>query len=75
MTLLDELDAKLLDNKERLRRLDSVIDDLLKAALHPDSELGSSEYLAEAAEFRQKAQETRELIAELEKLRSARRGG
>jgi hypothetical protein len=52
VTLLDKLNASLLDNKERLRRLESLIEDMLKAAQEPNTELGAEQYLAFAAELR-----------------------
>jgi hypothetical protein len=73
VTLLDKLNASLLDNKERLRRLEGLIEDMLKAAQDPDTELGAEQYLAFAAELREEAEETRKSIARLEKLRSIER--
>jgi hypothetical protein len=70
VTLLDRLNATLLDSKERLRRLESSLRDVLQAAKNPGTEFGSDEYLALAAEIRKQIEREQESIARMEKLRS-----
>jgi hypothetical protein len=72
MTLSDRLNARLLDEKERLRRLESLIDDVLKASRQLNTEFSSEEYVAHAADLRIQASRCRERIARLEKLRRSR---
>jgi hypothetical protein len=69
MTLSDMLKARSLDEKERLRRLESLIDDIFKASRQLNTEFSSEEYLAHAADLRTQASRCRERIARLEKLR------
>lgn len=69
MILLDRLNARLLDNKERLRRLESTIDDVVKAAAEVGTDAGSAHYLRLADELKGDAERTRKLIERFEQLR------
>jgi hypothetical protein len=74
LTSLDDLNARLLTLKTRLRQIEGWRDDTLKAADDPSAQTPREQYLEDAAYFQDRATKLRAEIAELEERRRLLRG-
>lgn len=71
MSLSDRLSARLLDLKERLRRLEATIEDLRKAAAESSTVFARWEYQQLEKELHTECDKARRRIKRLEELRAS----